>query len=391
MGSIILYNATVFTGVTKVEHSAVVIEDGVVSDVFSRKRFEQKRFPASTKTYDLEGAYISAGLVDTHIHGLHGHGTDDLTVDAVVAMSDALVEYGVTSFCPTIYPQKDEDFMASIVASRKAMGKETGAEILGLHLEGPFINPEKKGVQLPQYMKSVDLSLMEEFYRAAEGHITNMTVAPELKNMRELALYCAKKQIVLQAGHSAASYDQMREGMEAGITHATHFFNAMRKMHHRDPGLVGAILIHPEMTCELIADGEHVHPAIIQLLVKEKAADKICLVTDAIKPTGQKEGCLLANQEEVYLADDGVFHRKQDDVIAGSALTLNRGVKNMVSYGVSERDALVMASYSPANILGLEREIGSLLPGRRANLAVFDSNFEAIATLVGGEFKKESI
>jgi N-acetylglucosamine-6-phosphate deacetylase len=149
MGSIILYNATVFTGVTKVEHSAVVIEDGVVSDVFSRKRFEQKRFPASTKTYDLEGAYISAGLVDTHIHGLHGHGTDDLTVDAVVAMSDALVEYGVTSFCPTIYPQKDEDFMASIVASRKAMGKETGAEILGLHLEGPFINPEKKAFSFP--------------------------------------------------------------------------------------------------------------------------------------------------------------------------------------------------------------------------------------------------
>jgi N-acetylglucosamine-6-phosphate deacetylase len=391
MSQVVLYNATVFTGVTRVEHSAVVIEDGVVSDVFSKKRFEQKSFGPGTRLYDLEGAYVSAGLIDTHIHGLHGHGTDDLTVDAVVAMSEALVEYGVTSFCPTIYPQPDEDFMASIRASRQAMGKESGAEILGLHLEGPFINPEKKGVQRPEFMKQVSLSLMEEFYQAAEGRITNMTVAPELKNMRELALYCSKKQIVLQAGHSAATYDQMREGMEAGITHATHFFNAMRSMHHRDPGLVGAILIHPEMTCELIADGEHVHPAIIQLLVKEKAADKICLVTDAIKPTGQKHGCLLANQEEVYLGDDGVFHRKKDDVIAGSALTLNKGVGNMVRFGMSDRDALVMASYSPASILGLEREIGSLLPGRKANLAVFDKDFEAVATLVNGEFKKKNI
>lgn len=391
MRTIVLYNATVFTGVTKVEQSAVVIEDGKISDVFSKKRFEQKRFPPGARLFDLEGAYVSPGLVDTHIHGIHGYGTDDLSADAVLAMGDALVEYGVTSFCPTIYPQKDEDFLASIRASRKAMGSETGARILGLHLEGPFINPEKKGVQIPEYMKAVNLKLMEEYYAAAEGHITNMTVAPELKNMRELALYCVNKGIVLQAGHSSASYDQMREGMEAGITHSTHFFNAMRNMHHRDPGLVGAILIHPELTCELIADGEHVHPAIIQLLVKEKAADKICLVTDSLKPTGKSEGCLLANNEEVYLGDDRLFHRVKDDVIAGSALTLNRGVRNMVNFGVSDRDALLMASYSPASILGFEREIGSLLPGHRADLAVFDRDFNAVATIVQGEFKKREL
>lgn len=391
MNRIVLYNATVFTGVTKVERSAVLIEDGIIADVFSEKRFAQKSFSPGTDLYDLEGAYLGAGLIDTHIHGLHGHGTDDLTVEAIVAMSDALVDYGVTSFCPTIYPQQDEDFFASIKASTDAMGRETGAEILGLHLEGPFINPEKRGVQIPEYMKAVDLSLMEEYYRMARGQITNMTVAPELKNMRELALYCAKKGIVLQAGHSSASYDQMREGMEAGITHATHFFNAMRKMHHRDPGLVGAILIHPELTCELIADGEHVHPAIVQLLVKEKAADKICLVTDAIKPTNQNGGCLLANQEKVYLGEDKVFHRKKDDVIAGSALTLNRGVGNMVEWGISPTDALLMASYSPANILGFHKEIGSLLPGRKANLAVFDRDFNAVATLVNGSFLKKEI
>lgn len=387
----VLYNATVFTGVTRLEQSAVVIEDGYISDVFSKKRLEQKHFPSGAKLYDLEGAYLSPGLIDTHIHGIHGHGTSDHSVDAVLAMSEALVQYGVTSFCPTIYPQKDEDFFASIHATRDAMGRESGAEILGLHLEGPFINPQKRGAQLAEYMKEVDLELMERYFQAADGKVCNMTVAPELKHMRELALYCGKKKIVLQAGHSAANYDQMREGMEAGITHATHFFNAMKKMHHRDPGMVGAILIHQEMTCELIADGVHVHPAIIKLLVREKAADKICLITDAIRPTGQTEGCLLANNEEVYLNESGVFFRKRDDVIAGSSLTLNRGVANMVRFGSSVLDAFIMASHTPAIILGRDKHIGSVLPGRRANLAVFDKNFEAVATIVGGEFKKKDI
>ncbi|HAK47252.1 MAG TPA: N-acetylglucosamine-6-phosphate deacetylase [Spirochaeta sp.] len=391
MKSIILYNATVFTGVTRIEKSAVLIEEGYISDVFSKKRFEQKKFPSGTALYDLEGAYLSSGLIDTHIHGIHGFGTDDLTTEAVQGMSEALINYGVTAFCPTIYPQADEDFIRSIKTSVAAMGKENGAQILGLHLEGPFINPEKRGVQLTEHIRDVDIELMQNFYDAAEGHITNMTIAPELKNMRELALFCGKKQIILQAGHSSATYDQMREGMEAGITHSTHFFNAMRNMHHRDPGIVGTILIHPELTCELIADGEHVHPAIIRLLIKEKAADKICLVSDSIKPTGQKKGCLLANNEEVYLGDDSLFHRTKDDVIAGSSLTLNRGVKNMTEYGLSPEEALLMASYTPASILGFDKTIGSLLPGRKASLAVFDKEFNNIATLVNGEFKKKEI
>ena len=391
MKSIVLYNATVFTGVTRVEQSTVLIEDGYISDVFSKKRFEEKSFRAGTELYDLEGAYLSSGLIDTHIHGIHGYGTDDLSTDSILGMSEALINYGVTAFCPTIYPQPDEDFIKSIETTVAAMGREPGAQILGLHLEGPFINPEKRGVQLAEHMRTVDIDLMQKYFSAADGHITNMTVAPELKNMRELALYCNKKGIVLQAGHSSATYEQMREGMEAGITHSTHFFNAMRNMHHRDPGIVGAVLIHPELTCELIADGEHVHPAIISLLTKEKAADKICLVSDSIKPTGQQSGNLIANNEEVYLGGDGVFHRSSDDVIAGSALTLNRGVKNMVAFGVSPQEALLMASLTPAEILGFDKSIGTLLPGRKANLAVFDKDFNNLATLVNGVFGKKEI
>ncbi|MGI9255645.1 MAG: N-acetylglucosamine-6-phosphate deacetylase [Salinispira sp.] len=387
----VLYNATIFTGITRLDQSAIRIENGCVSDVFSKKRFEQKQFPHGTELYDLDGAYLSPGLIDTHIHGLHGHGTSDRSVEAITCMSDALVDYGVTAFCPTIYPQKDEDFFASIHAVREAMGKENGAHILGMHLEGPFINPKKRGAQLAEYMKRVDIDLMDRYVEAAGDNITNMTVAPELKNMRELALYCTKKNIVLQAGHSDATYEQMREGMEAGITHSTHFFNAMREMLHRDPGMVGAILIHPEMTCELIADGEHVHPAIIKLLVREKAADKICLVTDSIRPAGQTEGCLLANNEEVYLHENNVFFRTRDNVMAGSSLTLNKGVAKIVECGISITDALLMATHTPAAILNRDHILGDLFPGRRADIAVFDKNFECIATIIGGAFKKNSL
>ena len=151
---------------------------------------------------------------------------------------------------------------------------------------------------------------MERLYEAGQGHITNMTVAPEIKGMRELALYCIKRGIVLQAGHTDATYENMLEGMQAGILHSTHFFNAMSRLHHRDPGAVGAIMIHSELSCEIIADGKHVHPDLIRLLMRDKPVNKVVLVTDSLKPTEQETGTLYANREEVYKSD-GVFLRNR--------------------------------------------------------------------------------
>ena len=202
---------------------------------------------------------------------------------------------------------------------------------MGLHLEGPFISPEKPGALSPSAISPVNLDLMDKLWAASNGNIVNMTVAPELKNMRELALYCIKKNIVLQAGHTNALYENMLEGIQAGILHSTHLFNAMSQMHHRNPGAVGAILIHPEMSCEIIADGIHVHPDLIRLLARDKPIDKIVLITDSLKPTEQQEGTLIANGEEVAL-QGGCFHRKTDGVIAGSSLSMIRGVKNLVSF-----------------------------------------------------------
>lgn len=386
MKSICLHNGTVVTGYTVLEQCAVLIGDGKIIDVFNERRFTQKAFPASTEIYDVKGAYITPGFIDEHIHGFCGFGTDDHSSEAILQMSEKLSLYGVSGFCPTLYSESVDDMKKAIKACVEALGHETGARILGIHLEGPFISKEKAGAQHAESIKPVDLGLMEELYRAGEGHIICMTVAPELKGMHELALSCISKGITLQAGHTNATYENIVEGMQAGILHSTHMFNAMSSMHHRDPNAVGAILIFPEMACEIIADGHHVHPDLIKLLVRDKPVSKIVLVTDALKTTEQENGPLIANGDEVYLRD-GVFCRTRDDVMAGSSLTMIRGIANLFSYGIPIEHAVEMASSNPARILGIQKR-GALVPGYDADVTVFSKDFEVLASIIRGEFKK---
>jgi N-acetylglucosamine-6-phosphate deacetylase len=374
------------TGFAVMEHCAVLIEDGLVADVFSEKRFDQKHFAGDITLIDVNGAYIAPGFIDTHIHGFGGFGTDDASVEAVLEMSRLLAQYGVSAFNPTLYPSEPKKMLETVREISSAIGKESGARIMGLHLEGPFLSPERLGVQRPESLRPVDLAFMEQLWECAQGHIVNMTVAPEIKGMRELALYCIKKGIILQAGHTNAKYENMVEGMQAGILHSTHLFNAMSRLDHRNPNAVGAILIHPEMACEIIADGYHVHPDLFKLLLRDKPIDKIVLVTDSLKPTEQKAGPFFANGEEVCF-HDGVFHRKIDDVIAGSGLTMIQGVKNLVSFGFSLEDAIKSAGFNPAQVMRYQRK-GAIIPGNDADLIVFDKDFIILAVMVGGVMKK---
>jgi N-acetylglucosamine-6-phosphate deacetylase len=385
MNPICLYNGTVLTGFAVMEQCAVLIEDNIVSDVFSQKRFEQKHFPPYTSILDVGGAYIAPGFIDTHIHGIGGYGTDDGSTESVIEMSRLLTKHGVTAFNPTLYPTEPEEMLKAVRNIAAAIGKEPGARIMGLHLEGPFLAPARLGVQRAETLKPVDIPYMEKLWEASGGNIVNMTVAPEIKGMRELALYCIKKGIVLQAGHTDAKYENMVEGMQAGILHSTHLFNAMSKLDHRNPNAVGAILIHPEMSCEIIADGYHVHPDLFKLLLRDKPIDKIILVTDSLKPTEQQEGPYFANGEEVFF-QDGVFRRKSDDIIAGSGLTMIRGVQNLTAFGFSLEDAVKAASFNPAQVMRY-RGKGSIIPGSDADLVVFDRNFYIRAVTVAGILK----
>ncbi|MCL2209585.1 MAG: N-acetylglucosamine-6-phosphate deacetylase [Treponema sp.] len=381
--SVCFYNGTVFNGYAALERCAVLTEDGLVSDVFSQKRFEQRKFGDSVNLIDVKGACIAPGFIDTHIHGYGGYGTEDAKADSILEMSKLLAKNGVTAFNPTLYPDKPEEMLKTVKEVSSAIGREKGARIMGLHLEGPFISPSRLGVQKPETVQPVNIELMEQLWEASSGHIVNMTVAPELKHMRELVLFCTKKGIVLQAGHTNAEYGNMLEGIQIGILHSTHLFNAMRRLDHRNPNAVGAILIHPEMSCEIIADGFHVHPDLYKLLLRNKSIDKIVLISDGLKPTEQKEEPFCANNEEVVFKN-GVFYRKSDDVIAGSGLTMIRGIKNLVEAGFSMEDAVRTASSNPAQIMRYYNQ-GAIIPGRFADITVFDKDFNIKHVLVGGK------
>lgn len=380
---ICLHNATVLNGYSTMKNCAVLIKDYKIIDVFNETRFAQKNFKDSVKFIDVKGAYLAPGFMDTHIHGIGGFGTDDQSSESILKMSEILPEYGVTSFIPTLYSASREKMIKDIRSVVEAMGKEQGARILGLHLEGPFISPDRLGVQTPDSLSPVDLKLMDELWEAAEGKIINMTVAPELKGMRELALHCIAKGIVLQAGHTNATYEQMVEGMQARIMHVTHLFNAMSRMHHRDPGAVGAVFIHPEISCEVIADGIHINPNIIKFLLRCKPIDKLVLVTDSLKPTEQKSGTLIANGDEVYL--DECFYRKSDNVIAGSAMTMLKGFQNLISFGLTLEQAVQMSSVNPAHIMKQEH-LGLIAPGYDADMVIFDKDFNNLYTIIKGVF-----
>ncbi|CCZ30551.1 n-acetylglucosamine-6-phosphate deacetylase [Proteobacteria bacterium CAG:495] len=380
--AICLHNANVLTGFSVMQNCAVYIKNDKIADVYSEQRFQQKKFSPKVKIINVNGAYIAPGFIDTHIHGIGGFSADDADSKSILKMSDILASYGVTSFIPTIGATPEKQLMPKIKAILKAMGREKGAHILGIHLEGPFLSPERIGGQEQEGISPVDLAYMERIYKTAKGKIINMTVAPELKGMRDLALYCIEKGIILQAGHTNATYDQMIEGMQANIMHVTHMFNAMRPLHHREPGTVGAALTHPEISCEIIGDGVHVNPNLIQLLMKSKPLSQLVLITDSLKYAKAE----IPADADFYF--DQCFKRKADNVIIGSGITMLDGFKNLVSYGIPPEKAIRMASVNPAKIMQQPHK-GLIIPGYDADLVVFNQDFDIIHTIIDGQFLKE--
>lgn len=377
-----LHNATVLTGFSSMKNCAVYIKKNKIADVYNESRFQQKNFSSHVKMIDLQGCYIMPGFIDEHIHGIGGYSTDEGETKSILKMSKILLTYGVTSFIPTINTAPEKILIKRINAIVSAIGKEEGAKILGIHLEGPFLSPEKIGGQSAEGISPVDLNYLKRLLKAGKGHIINMTVAPELKHMRELALKCLEAGIILQAGHTNATYEQMLEGMQAGIFHATHMFNAMRPMHHREPGTVGAILAHPEVSCEIIGDGIHVHPDLVRLLTQCKQSNQLVLITDSLKYTKK------IIPEDVDLYCDKCFKRKSDDTIMGSCITMLDGFKNLIQFGIPLEKAVQMATANPARIMR-QSNIGSIIPNYDADLIVLDEEFNLKMTIIKGKIIKK--
>ncbi len=379
MNSFRLENIQLVTAGQILKNYGILVQEGKIAALYPLEKCPAIKSPV----IDGKNKYALPGLIDLHIHGFAGHGPELGTVEELLLMSSELAKQGVTAFCPTLYCAKPNDMENLLTKLTPAFGKETGAKLIGFHLEGPFISPNKPGVMKPQDIAPADVKVLEKLYQAAQGHIASMTLAPELKNIGPIIEFCKAHAILMQGGHTNATYEEFLQGAKRGIRHATHAFNAMSPLLQRAPGASGAVLMTPEISCEIIADGIHVHPALVNFLCRVKPTEKVVLVTDALLPTGQTKGPFFANGEEVVF-DGGVWKRKADGVIAGSALTMTRGIKNLVDFGLSLSQAVQYASTNPAQLIGL-KNTGKLEVGYQADIALLDENFNPVQTFIRGK------
>ncbi|MBO0961626.1 N-acetylglucosamine-6-phosphate deacetylase [Neobacillus sp. MM2021_6] len=333
------------------------------------------------------------GFIDVHIHGVNGADTMDGTKEALDTMVAALPKEGTTSFLATTMTQEGKQIEKALenageyMQTQPAYGK---AEILGLHLEGPFVNANKAGAQPIQHIVDPNLPLFKEWQQLSRGTIRLVTLAPEQPGGLEMIRYLKDQGIIASIGHTDATFEQVNEAIEAGANHVTHLFNQMRGLHHREPGVVGAAFLRKELKAEIIVDGVHVHPEMVNLAFKNKQSDGLILITDSMRAKCLKNGMYDLGGQEVTVKDGKAV--LADGTLAGSILKLGHAVKNILSYtGCSIEEAIEMASVNPAKQLNVFDRKGSIAVGKDADLVILDENLDVFMTFCRGKlsYKRE--
>ncbi|RJE86970.1 N-acetylglucosamine-6-phosphate deacetylase [Paenibacillus sp. 1011MAR3C5] len=332
------------------------------------------------------GCLLIPGMIDVHIHGASGFDMMDGSEESIQQVSRACAATGCTAFLATSVSSSMDDLLAMIRSVKRVIGKESGARIAGLHLEGPYLNPKRKGMQNEKFLRHPDLEEMELIFREAEGLIRMVTIAPELPGGMELIAYLKEKDVVIALAHSDATYEEAKLAFEAGASHVTHCFNGMRPIHHRDPGLVVAAFEEEHVSLQAIVDGIHLHPAIVRMMHRMKGADGMVLITDALQAMGLGDGEYVFGGHQVQVVE-GVA-RLKDGTLASSTVTMNEALRLAIEAGISLSDAVQMASATPARILGLD-EIGNISTGYDADLVLLNDRFEVEWTLINGELIPE--
>jgi len=333
------------------------------------------------------------GFIDVHIHGVNGADTMDGTKEALDTMTATLPKEGTTSFLATTMTQEGKQIEYALINAGEYIEKQTAngnAEILGLHLEGPFVNPKKAGAQPIQHIVNPNLTLFKEWQKLSNGTIKLVTLAPEQPGGLEMIRYLKENGIIASLGHTDATYEQVGEAIEAGANHVTHLFNQMRGLHHREPGVVGAAFLRKELIVEIIVDGVHVHPEMVNLAYKSKQSDGLILITDSMRAKCLKNGLYDLGGQEVTVKDGKAV--LADGTLAGSILKLGHAVKNILTYtGCSLEEAVEMASVNPAKQLNVFDRKGSISVGKDADIVILDENMEVFMTFCRGtlSYKKE--
>ncbi|MEA2015781.1 MAG: N-acetylglucosamine-6-phosphate deacetylase [Actinomycetota bacterium] len=360
---------------------AVYISNEKIMDIRNEKDID------STKEADIIDAsdkYVVPGFIDIHMHGGGGFDAMDGNAEAIRKIAAAHSRFGTTAFLPTTMTMSRDKITRSLKGIRKAFEEGgTAAEILGIHMEGPYINVSRKGAQKEEEIKEASVEEFLEFEKVSGNLIRIITMAPEIPGALDFIKWLHEKGIIVSIGHTEATYEEVQESISAGASHVTHTFNAMSGLNHRKPGVVGAALTSPELMIEMIADGVHLHPAVMKIIVRTKEMEKIILITDAMRAAGMPDGLYELGGQEVIVADGQASLK--DGTIAGSVLTLDKAVRNMVNLvGVSLPEAARMATVNPAKRLGIEDRKGSIETGKDADIVILDKNLEVDTTIAKG-------
>jgi len=335
---------------------------------------------AEADVIEADGGYLSPGMIDLHIHGGGGFDTMDASFEALNEITKVLAAYGVTSLLPTTMTAAGNKIHAALENIRQAKKRGTeGAQILGAHVEGPFINPDYNGAQNGKEIRNPEINFLKDYYDLIEI----VSMAPELEGVLALIEDLQQNKITAAAGHSAAAYEEFEQAYRLGMNHFTHLYNAMPQLHHRHPGLVGAAFDF-EATVELIVDLIHHHPAVDRFTIRAKGVDQVILVSDGIEAVGLKAGEYRLGGQKVIVKDGAA--RLESGVLAGSVLTLDQAVRNLMEITeLSLPEIFKMVTLNPARKLNLDHKIGRLKPGYQADLVLFDRNFKVQKTFIRGK------
>ena len=339
----------------------------------------------SAKIIDLQGLYLSPGFIDIHMHARAGYDMMHGTKEALDTISSHALKTGTTSFLATTMTQSVDLTKKAITNAYDYQGQEKGAKVIGIHMEGPFINQKYKGAQPGSYILEPTIENFKAIVDGKEDFIKLITIAPEIKGANALIEELIARKITVSLGHTAATYDQVKDAVKQGLNHASHTFNAMAPFTHRDPATVGAIFDSEEIYAELILDGLHVHYASASILLKQKGIDKVVLISDSMEATGLGEGTYQLGGQ--YVSVKGKEARLEDGTLAGSVISMNQAVMNACKYlGLPIYEAVRMASLNPAKSLNIEK-LGAIKKGYIADLIAFDKNINIKFSMINGEIK----
>ncbi|ADV87238.1 TPA: N-acetylglucosamine-6-phosphate deacetylase [Vibrio vulnificus] len=374
-----LTNCKIYTGSDVLSEHALIIENDLIQSIVPAADL-----PSGIEVKDLAGANVSPGFIDLQLNGCGGVMlNDEITAETMQIMHKANLKSGCTSFLPTLITSSDEDMRSAISAARDYHAQYQN-QSLGLHLEGPYLNVMKKGIHSVDYIRPSDTSMVDFICENADV-VAKVTLAPELNDPEHIEKL-RNAGIVVSIGHTNATYAEARKGFEAGITFATHLFNAMTPMVGREPGVVGAIYDTPDVYAGIIADGFHVDYANIRIAHKIKG-EKLVLVTDATAPAGANMDYFIFVGKKVYYRDGKCVD--ENGTLGGSALTMIEAVQNTVEHvGIALDEALRMATLYPAKAIGVDAQLGRIKKGYIANLTIFDRDFNVKATVVNGQYEQ---